>query len=153
MTAFFLSLGYVGLFLVSFLAATVLPLTSEVMFVAMPALGYDIWIVFLVANAGSILGSVTNYFLGLKGGGFVLSRYVTVDPRKLARATDLYQRWGPVIVFFAWLPVIGDPLTIVAGVFRLQFRTFAFWMSLGKVFRYLLLVALLTQVLPLSAPT
>lgn len=148
MDAFFLSFGYLGLFAISFLAATLLPMASEVAFIAMPALGYNIWGVFLAGTTGSILGSVSNYIIGKKGGAYVLERYSGKQNRRLAQAVDLYQRWGPLIVFMAWVPVIGDPLTIVAGVFRLQFGRFIFWLTLGKTCKYLVLVALMHQVFP-----
>lgn len=145
MTSFILSLGYVGLFLISFLAATVLPLVSEVVVIAMPPLGYDVKLVVLTATLGNFLGSLTNYFIGWKGGDFVFSRYIKVQPDKLERAQQLYQKWGPVIVFFSWIPVIGDPLTVVAGMFHLRLRVFAFWVILGKGARYLILLGVASE--------
>ena len=145
MTNFFLSLGYVGLFLISFLAATMLPLVSEVVVLAMPPLGYDVKMVVLIATLGNFLGSLTNYYIGLKGGAFVLSRYVKVQPDKLERAQQLYHKWGPIIVFFSWVPVIGDPLTVVAGMFHLRLRVFAFWVILGKFVRYLILLGVASE--------
>ncbi|MCA9937186.1 MAG: DedA family protein [Anaerolineales bacterium] len=146
MTSFVLSLGYVGLFLISYLAATILPLVSEVVVVAMPPLGYDVKLVVLTATAGNFLGSLTNYFIGRKGADFVLYRALKIKPSTLARAQDLYQRWGPVSVFFSWIPVIGDPLTIVAGIFRLRLSTFTFWVILGKFLRYLILLGIASEI-------
>jgi len=149
MNAFFVSFGYAGLFLISFLSATVLPMASEVAFIAMPSLGYNIWGVFVVGTIGSILGSISNYIIGYKGGAYVLDRYAGGQSRRLEQAIDLYQRWGPLIVFMAWLPFIGDPLTVVAGMFRLKFGRFLFWLALGKTCKYLVLVALMLQLLPI----
>lgn len=146
MTSLILSLGYVGLFLISFLAATILPLVSEVVVVAMPPLGYDVRLVVLTATAGNFLGSLTNYFIGRKGADFVLFRALKVPPERLARAEALYHRWGPIIVFFSWVPVIGDPLTVVAGIFRLRLHVFTFWVILGKFVRYLVLLGVASEI-------
>lgn len=139
--------GYVGIFAISFLSATLVPLASEVFVVAMPSLGYDTWLIILFATFGSFLGSLTNYYVGLKGTDFVLSRYFTMKPETLVRAERFYQRWGPVALFFSWVPFIGDPLTAVAGVLRINIRVFIFWVLLGKTLRYLALLGLANRYL------
>ncbi len=141
--------GYLGLFLVSFLASTLLPLASEFFVVAMPRLGYNTWLVVLFATAGSFLGSLTNYFVGLKGTDFVLSRYISIKVETLAKAEQFYSRWGPIALFFSWVPFIGDPLTAVAGALHINLRVFIFWVLLGKTLRYLALVGLANKVLSL----
>ncbi|MAT97066.1 MAG: hypothetical protein CL608_07990 [Anaerolineaceae bacterium] len=137
---FFFQFGYLGLFLISFLSATLLPLASELLVVAMPPLGYEVWLIIVVASAGSFLGSLTNYFVGKKGGDVILSRYIQMKPETLVRAQRFYQRWGPIALFFAWMPFIGDPLTAVAGTLKLDLRIFTFWVLLGKALRYLVLL-------------
>jgi len=145
--SFFFQFGYLGLFLVSFLSATLLPLASEVFVLAMPPLGYDRWLIIVVATAGSFLGSLVNYYVGHKGGDFVLSRYIQMKPQTLARAQQFYQRWGPIALFFSWVPFIGDPLTAVAGTLKLDIRIFTFWVIFGKSLRYLVLLGIASRLL------
>lgn len=147
MTDFVFSLGYFGLFLISFLSASLLPLASEVFVVGMPRLGYSIWIVTVVATAGSYCGSLVNYAIGKKGTDFVLGRYVKIDPKTWARAERFYERWGPVALFFSWVPFIGDPLTAVAGALNMHLGIFSFWVLFGKTLRYLVLLGIASRFL------
>ena len=142
--------GYLGLFLISFLAATLVPLATEFFVVSMPTIGYDVWGVLIVATAGNVLGSITNYYVGKMGGDFVLSRYINIKPETMQRAQTFYGRWGPVALFFSWVPFIGDPLTVLAGTLRLDFRVFLFWVFLGKFLRYILLLGVASQLLEFS---
>ncbi len=132
--------GYLGLFLVSFLAATLVPLGSEIFVAVMAVSGYDPWFVFAVATSGNTLGSITNYYVGKLGTNFLLSRYIKVDSQKRQKAEKMYQKWGSPILSLAWIPIIGDPLTVVAGVFNLDLWIFTFWVALGKSFRYFFVI-------------
>lgn len=140
-------LGYLGLFIISFLASSLLPLASEIFVLGMPPLGYNIVIVGVVATAGNFLGSVLNYTIGLKGTDFVLGRWISIDDDKWARAEAFYHRWGPVALFFSWIPVIGDPLTAVAGAMHMDWRVFTFWVLLGKSLRYAVLLGFADYIL------
>ncbi|MCB9006632.1 MAG: DedA family protein [Ardenticatenaceae bacterium] len=147
MTDFIFSLGYAGLFLISFLSASLLPLASEVFVVGMPPLGYNVWGVILVATVGSYSGSLVNYAIGKKGTDFVLGRYLKIDPKTWARAERFYERWGPVALFFSWVPFIGDPLTAVAGALHMNLGIFSFWVLFGKTLRYLVLLGIASRFL------
>ena len=129
--------GYVGLFAASFVAATLVPLGSEALVAALPARGYQVWLVWLIATTGNVLGAFVNYYAGRHGAAFVLSRWVRAEPPSLARAGGLYRRWGAPALFFSWLPLVGDPLTLLAGAARLDLRLFAAWVTAGKALRYL----------------
>ncbi|HLF87973.1 MAG TPA: YqaA family protein [Anaerolineales bacterium] len=135
--------GYVGLFVISFLSATILPLFSEAFVLWMPAQGYSTWGVLLIATAGNVLGSVTNYWIGKGTSGFVFNKWIRVESKKLERAKSLYTRWGAPVLLLAWVPVIGDPLTIVAGLFQLRFTVFVVYVLTGKLLRYAALLGLL----------
>ena len=137
---FFFQFGYLGLFAISFLAASILPLSSELFVLAMPPLGYNLWLVGIVATLGNYAGALTNYYVGQKGTDFVLSRYFKVSDKTWSRAERFYERWGPIALFFSWVPFIGDPLTAVAGALRMDWRIFTFWVLLGKGFRYVILL-------------
>jgi membrane protein YqaA with SNARE-associated domain len=140
--------GYLGLFILSYVSATLFPLSAEVAVVGMVAVGYNALLTGLVAVAGSFLGSLTNYFIGKKGTEFVLSHYVKYEPRWLERAEVFFNRWGPIALFFSWLPFIGDPLTLVAGAVNTNLRSFYLWVLLGKVFRMAALIALTLNLFP-----
>jgi membrane protein YqaA with SNARE-associated domain len=133
--------GYLGLFVISFLAASIIPMSSEVVVLAMPAVGYNIWLVGLVATIGNYGGACTVYYMGQVGTDFVLSRYMTIEPEKLARAHDWFERWGPAALLLCWLPFVGDPLCGVAGMLRMNFWKFSFWTFLGKGSRYVVMLA------------
>ena len=142
---FFFQFGYFGLFAVSFLAASLLPLSSEIFVLAMPPLGYDVWGVGLVATFGNFAGALTNYYVGLKGTDFVFARYFEIKEETRIKAENFYKRWGPVALFFSWVPFIGDPLTAVAGALHMNIWTFTFWVIIGKGFRYVVLLGLANQ--------
>ena len=147
MITFLFSLGYLGLFIISFLAASLIPLSSELFVLGLPALGYNIWWVILVATVGNYCGALLNYFVGKKGTDFMLGRYLTIKPETLAKAERFYERWGPMALFFSWVPFIGDPLTAVAGALNMRLSTFTFWVLLGKGLRYLVLLGIATPFL------
>lgn len=132
--------GYAGLFAVSFAAATVLPLGSEAAVALMAATGYNHLAVFLIATAGNVLGSLVNYAVGKWGRRFVRAPWLRIDPRQLARGEAVYGRWGAPILFFAWMPIVGDPLTLAAGVLKVPLPVFIFWVALGKALRYVLVI-------------
>ena len=132
--------GYAGLFLVSFLAATLVPVGSEIFVIALTLLGYNPGLVFAAATTGNTLGAIVNYYAGRYGTDFVLSRYITVDPNKRHNLEKLFRKWGAPVLFFAWVPVVGDPLTVVAGGLKLNLSVFTLWVVTGKAFRYALLI-------------
>lgn len=134
--------GYIGLFVVSFLSATILPLASEAFVALMPAAGYNCWLVLLFATSGNFLGSLTNYYIGKKGSDFLLARYFQLGQEKLRRARELFGRWGQPILFFSWVPVIGDPLTFLGGILNVSLLGFSFWVLLGKTLRYLFVLGI-----------
>lgn len=131
-----LQFGYVGLFLVSFAAATVLPLSSEPLLAIMVSTGYDPWLVWLSATIGNYLGALTTYYVGQLGARFLLSRYIKVRPETLSKAQRLYGRWGAPILLLSWLPLIGDPLTFVAGTLNVRLSFFTVFVLIGVGLRY-----------------
>jgi membrane protein YqaA with SNARE-associated domain len=142
-----LRLGYPGVFLISLIASTLVPFSNEVVVMAMPALGYEFWPIIIWATAGGFAGSLLNYIAGKKGGEFVFSRWVKVKPERWQQAEEAFQRWGNWALFFAWLPFIGDPLTIVAGVFNVDWRLFSVLVFTGKLLRFIILLGIVTRFL------
>ena len=134
-----LNLGYPGVFLISFIASTLIPFSNEIVVAAMPALGYNIWLTAIWATAGGYLGSLLNYLVGKKGTDFLFARWIKIKPERWMQAERIFKRWGNWALFFVWLPIIGDPLAIVAGAFNIDWRVFSFWVITGKFLRFLVL--------------
>jgi membrane protein YqaA with SNARE-associated domain len=124
--------GLVGLFLVCFLASTIIPFPSEATLLFFLNEGtYSSFSILMVASLGNCLGGSTNYLLGYSGRK-ILSK------KQLLKSESLIQRYGFWTALFSWLPIIGDPLLIVLGAYRVSFWKMMGLMSLGKVVRYLL---------------
>lgn len=133
--------AYGGLFLTAFLAATIFPAQSELLLMGMHASGaYSHWALLVVATAGNVLGSTANWALGRYLMHFQDRRWFPVKPSMVDRATGWYQRFGVWSLLLAWVPVIGDPLTLVAGILRVDLRVFLLLVTLGKAARYAALV-------------
>jgi len=138
--------GLGGLFLAAFIASTLVPASSEAALGGLVASGaYDPWSLITTASAGNILGASVNWALGRWAAE---TRWVQ-DSRNLARASAWFQRYGPWSLLLSWLPVIGDPLTLAAGLARVPFPVFLLPVALGKVGRYLVVFYLADWV---SAP-
>jgi membrane protein YqaA with SNARE-associated domain len=136
--------GLFSLFLLSFLASTLLPLGSEWMVATMLLAGEKAWAVVAVATAGNYLGALTTYWIGLYGGDFLKRRVLRMDDASTKKAERFYRRFGSVSLLFSFLPVIGDPLCLVGGVLRISFIRFTLLVASGKLARYAA-VAWLTQ--------
>ncbi|MDZ4310523.1 MAG: YqaA family protein [Cypionkella sp.] len=134
-------LELVGLFLAAFAAATLIPAQSEAVLVALILnAAQPVWLLLVVATLGNVLGSVLNWALGRFLIRFADRRWFPVSKRQLDRAAGCYARWGYWSLLGAWLPIIGDPLTLAAGVMREPFWRFALIVTLAKAGRYLVLV-------------
>ena len=141
--------AYLGLFLSALGAATLLPLQSESLLVALLLGGaHPAWALVLVASLGNVLGSLLNWWLGLSIEHYRDKRWFPVSPERLQQAQTWYARYGRWSLLLSWLPVIGDPLTLVAGVMRERLWVFVLIVSLAKTGRYLVLTTLTLQLLP-----
>ena len=129
--------GYLGLFFAAFGAATLLPMQSEAVLVGLMISGhYSLGLLLGVATIGNVLGSVVNWLLGRSVERFKDRRWFPVSPRHLEKARTHYQRWGHWSLLLSWVPIIGDPLTLVAGVMREPFWRFLVLVTLAKGARY-----------------
>ena len=133
---------YAGLFAAAFLSATVLPFQSEVvLFGLLLTEHYQGWLLILVASAGNTLGSVVNWWLGRLVAKFEGRTWFPVKRDSIARAEAWYHRYGRWSLLLSWLPFVGDPLTIVAGVLREPFPVFLALVALAKTARYVAVAA------------
>jgi len=132
--------AYGGLFLAALLAATILPMQSEAVLVGLILAGVQpVAILLVVASLGNVLGSVVNYALGRGIERYADRRWFPASPAALARARGHYERWGRWSLLLSWVPVIGDPLTVMAGLLREPLWRFLVLVTIAKVGRYLVL--------------
>ncbi|VXC18813.1 Inner membrane protein YqaA [Pseudomonas sp. 8Z] len=138
-----LSSAYLGLLLSAFAAATLLPLQSEAVLVALLLGGaHATWALLAVATLGNVLGSWVNWLLGRSLEHYRHKRWFPVSDTRLEQAQAWYARYGRWSLLLSWMPVIGDPLTLVAGVMREPLWRFALIVTLAKGARYGVLAAI-----------
>jgi len=135
---YFTELGLLGLFLSAFLAATILPLSSELVLTALLLADLNPVILVLIATAGNVLGSLANYAMGYWGSDFFLQKILKVSDQTLGTAKSRYTKYGKWSLLFAWVPIIGDPLTVVAGLLKVNIVWFLLLVTIGKFARYCL---------------
>lgn len=131
---------YVVLFLTALAAATLLPVSSEVLLLALLGAGLDPVALWLTATLGNTLGAVINWFIGSKISDHAGSRWVPVSSASLERASRWFKRYGVWSLLLSWLPVIGDALTFIGGIMRVRFPIFVTLVAAGKGARYAVLV-------------
>ena len=131
-----------AVFTAAFLAATVVPATSEVVLAA--ALANDSlsrWALWTVATAGNTLGAVVNWGLGRFGAQFRDRKWFPATATQTTKAEAVFQRYGVWTLLLAWLPVVGDALTVIAGLLRVRFSLFVVLVAIGKGARYAAVIA------------
>jgi len=131
---------YGGLFLVALLSASILPLQSEAVLVGLLLSdNYPVGLLLMVASVGNVLGSLLNWYLGKYLQHFQQRRWFPVKPEQLDKASRWYLKYGKWSLLLSWVPIIGDPLTVIAGVLREPFLPFLLLVTIAKVSRYLVL--------------
>ena len=134
-------ISYFQLFIISFLAATILPLSSELVLSTMLLTdSFDKYLLLVVASFGNILGSSVNWYLGKKILIFKEKKWFPANERQIAKGEIYFKKYGIWSLLLAWVPIIGDPLTIVAGILRVKFFTFILLVSISKISRYIFLI-------------
>ncbi|OOY64674.1 YqaA family protein [Solemya velum gill symbiont] len=132
-------LGYIGLFVAAFLAATILPLSSEALLSTLLLSGLSPVALVIVATTGNALGSLTNYALGYWGSKEVIKQWLKVSEEEFIKAEQRFVKYGLFSLLFAWVPIIGDPLTMIAGVLRIRLLWFLILVTAGKLMRYIVI--------------
>lgn len=128
--------GFFSLFLLSFLAATLIPLGSEWLLVTMLLSGTEPMTVVAVATVGNFLGALSTYWIGLYGGEFLKRRVLRMDQKNTLKAERFYARFGSYSLLLSFLPIVGDPLCMIGGVLRVGFIRFSLLVVSGKLARY-----------------
>ena len=133
---------YAGLFLSAFVSATLLPLQSETVLVGLLLTGHSPWAAIAVASVGNVAGAVLNWSIGRGIERLRDRRWFPLSAASLQRAQAWYLRHGKWSLLLSWMPLIGDPITVAAGVFREPLPTFLLLVGIAKVGRYLVLAGL-----------
>jgi membrane protein YqaA with SNARE-associated domain len=128
---------YLSLFSISFLAATILPFSSELMLAGLIATSnYDNFLLLIFASLGNILGSTINWVLGFYSRNLTTNKWFPFKSSQIESSSKWFDKFGKWSLLFAWVPIMGDPLTLVAGLLRVKFLEFLILVSIGKVSRY-----------------
>lgn len=133
----FYEYGLLGLFLASFLAATVLPFSSEALLSLLIAGDFDTGLCIAVATLGNWLGGMSSYYLGYLGKWEWIEKYLRVKREKIEQWHERMYKRGAVFAFFSWLPLVGDVFAVGLGVLRANWKITAIAMLAGKFLRYL----------------
>ena len=137
---------YLSLFTAAFIAATLLPAQSELALAGLLVLGEQpAWALIAAATAGNVLGSGTNWLIGRYCMRFQDKRWFPVSKASLDKAAAWYRKYGRWSLLLSWAPVIGDPLTVIAGVLREPFASFCCIVLVAKLGRYLVVAAIALQ--------
>ena len=135
---------YLSLFVISFLAATILPFSSELTLAGLIATSnYDNSLLLIVASFGNVLGSVVNWALGFYSRNLTTKKWFPFKDKQIENSSKWFNKLGKWSLLFAWVPVIGDPLTLAAGLFRIKFIEFVILVTIGKFSRYFLIYYLI----------
>lgn len=148
---FLIEYGYIGLFIGAFLAATILPMSSDVLLVGLLAVGANPYIAVPVASIGNWLGGLTSYWLGRAGKWEWLERYCKVKRETIEKHQHNVARYGSLLAFFTWLPFIGDVMAIALGFYRIDWRKTTVFMLIGKSLRFVMWAVLYYWIEPVFA--
>ena len=140
-------MAYLVLFFAAFGAATLLPLQSEAVLVALLLQAqHASFLLILVASLGNILGSCVNWYLGLRIEQFKNKKWFPISEVKMLKAEKIYQKYGFWSLLLSWTPVIGDPITLIAGLMKEKFWRFLLMVSIAKTARYIFIYLMLMEI-------
>lgn len=131
---------YIILFFSAFVSATLFPLGSEALLVFDIEQGHSVVFLLFFATTGNVLGSCVNYWLGLKGEDY-LERKNYLKKEKMKKYQHFFNRFGGYTLLLSWAPIIGDPITFIAGMMKYPFKHFLLLVTAAKLVRYLILAA------------
>ena len=134
---YFADLGYIGLFISCFLAATfVIPFSPEVILGILILKGFNLQLTIIIATIGNWMGGMTSYFIGRIGDWKKIEKYFKIKKEKVNVFKKRIDKWGSVLAFFTWFPLGGDILALSLGVFKVDVYKVSIWMLIGKFFRF-----------------
>ena len=150
--AFLIDYGYMGMAISAFLAASILPFSSEAVMVGLLAAGLDMWALIVWGTVGNVLGSMFNYGIGQMGKMEWIEKYLHTKPEDLERAQRFMKGRGAWMGLFSCVPVIGDVITIALGLMRANVTIFIVSVTISKLVRYILLMVTAGALFSCSSP-
>tara|TARA_B110000046_G_C12949751_1_gene379587 strand:- start:83 stop:508 length:426 start_codon:yes stop_codon:yes gene_type:complete len=132
-------MDYFYLFFIAFLSATVFPLGSETLLLYYLSLDFNIFLLFILATVGNTIGSLVNYYIGLKGEKFLVRKKI-LKKEKVLKTKRIFDKYGGYTLLFSWVPIIGDPITIVAGMLLYNVKKFIYLTLISKGIRYFFVI-------------
>jgi len=132
-------MDYIYLFFSALISATLFPLGSEALLLYDLNLNLNILFLFTFATLGNSLGSVINYWLGLKGEDYLVEKKVLKE-KTISKAQKYFNKYGGYSLLLSWVPIIGDPITFIAGIVKYDFKKFVILVLIAKGGRYLFLI-------------
>ena len=130
---------YLYLFFSAFISATLFPLGSEALLLYDIKEGFNIYFLFISASIGNSLGSILNYYFGLKGEEYLLSKKL-VSKKYISKSKQYFDKYGSYSLLLSWMPIVGDPITFVAGILKYNFKKFVLLVFISKSLRYIFLI-------------
>lgn len=140
---YFQELGYLGLFISSFLSATLIPLSPEIVLSVLIAKGFNIPLSIIIATLGNWFGSIFTYFIGRIGDWRKIEKYFKIKKERVFNFKIKIDRYGSFIAFFSWMPFLGDILALSLGFFKVNFTKVSIWMLFGKTIRFIIVSILI----------
>ena len=131
--------GYLGLFLGCFLAATVVPFSSDALFITSLGLGGGTYRTLLWGTLGNWFGGLTTYWIGYAGRWEWIEKWLKVKPETLTKQKTKVDKYGSLLALLTWLPLAGDVFALILGFYKVKFFSSAFFMLIGKAVRFTLL--------------
>ncbi|MFA9372982.1 YqaA family protein [Poseidonibacter sp.] len=133
---------YLILFISAFVSATLIPFGSEALLIYDIKEGFNIPLLLFVATIGNSLGSIVNYFLGLKGEEYLIKKNLLKE-KSILRTKKYFDKYGAFCILFSWLPIIGDPITFIAGILKFNLKLFILLVVIAKFLRYFVIFLLI----------
>lgn len=138
--------AYFSLFFAAFLAATLIPAQSEALLVyLLSTTEYTAWVLIIVASVGNVLGSLINYLIGRGVEHYRNRKWFPVSDQQLNKAQHWYRKYGRWSLLASWIPIIGDPITMVAGILKEPISSFLILVTIAKISRYTVLALITLQ--------
>lgn len=139
---YLLEWGYLGLFIGSFLAATILPFSSEILVTGMLVAGGSHTYILITATLGNWLGSISTYGLGRIGKWEWIEKWLKVSRKKIERQQTRVSKYGSLLAFLVWIPLIGDIFALALGFYKINFTQCCIFMLIGKFLRFFIYISL-----------
>ena len=139
---------YSSLFLSSFLAATLIPAQSEaILSFQLASNKEDLIYLILLATSGNVLGALVNWYLGKFLIHYKEKKWFPIKADKLAKGEKYYKKYGRVSLLLSWMPIIGDPITLVAGILKEPIWSFLILVTIAKGLRYIFVVVVTLNII------